>query len=773
MDSKDPWRSFFACGGLLFLLFARLIWGSLSISATADEPSHLASGYAWLARGQNALWTIPERGHPLLVDAWLALPIFVARPDIPLEDLDGWREDYALFVRSFQTYLNPLQRSLLAGRVPEMLLTLFLAAVVYRWGRDLWGMRGGLLALAALVFDPTLVAHGRLATNDLGVVAGGTFALYVAWRWWRRPSWRYAVVLGGSIAATMLAKQSGILWAAAIGLGTMYIGIAERRPWRYWGGFLVVGVVAFLLLWAAYGFTFGPVPALSISLPAPVHWRGILQNKTGAEQRLVYALGMRTRGRWWWYFPLAFLIKNPLSLLLAVGISAGVLFRRPAVPDRVCALGIFSLLYTVVAAAVGMNTGYRHMLPVQAVLYLFVGGGISRWVWIKRPAFWRKGLAGALGVWYIAGTVWIFPYEISYFNELVGGPSNGYRYLSDSNVDWGQSIYVREAYLSLHPGVQTEPPASKFRPSAGRYMIPASYWQGLGLGDPSVYEWFRHLEPDAVLNYSTLIYDVQPLAVGWFAQCETPRLRLERDAIIQGTGYQDLRIVRFDCTQAWIYPGGDPVAVIYALHRDLIGDAGVCFPSMLPCPDASGDPFVAEHLAQARLSFEQARTAQSPPFVLYESLPGGVKYPSDSPAYALGSGTSPVELDALAPLAKPITLNGTMSFLGAVTYVGRDTWNVETWWHVEQGPVSRPFSIMGHLLSSDGETVGMYDKLGVSPLALRAGDVVVQRHLFAMPPGGMDLWLRTGAYWLDTMERWPVDSVPGSDALLVHLGTSE
>jgi hypothetical protein len=48
-------------------------------------------------------------------------------------------------------------------------------------------------------------------------------------------------------------------------------------------------------------------------------------------------------------------------------------------------------------------------------------------------------LTGAL-VWSAAITVWISPHYLSFFNVLAGGPNNGWRYLTDSNIDWGQDL---------------------------------------------------------------------------------------------------------------------------------------------------------------------------------------------------------------------------------------------------------------------------------------------------------------------------------------------
>ena len=36
--------------------------------------------------------------------------------------------------------------------------------------------------------------------------------------------------------------------------------------------------------------------------------------------------------------------------------------------------------------------------------------------------------------------VWIGSRPLEFFNELAGGPANGYRHLVDSNLDWGQGL---------------------------------------------------------------------------------------------------------------------------------------------------------------------------------------------------------------------------------------------------------------------------------------------------------------------------------------------
>ena len=134
LQSQNPHWSLFVSCCFLLILFALFAFGARQLSFTFDEPSHITSGYAFLARG--ATWTIPLRGHPLLVDAWLALPVYLGNPDIPLETLDGWGENYLRYIESFASFLNSeeeaLERSQVAARTPAMLLAVLLAAVVYR-----------------------------------------------------------------------------------------------------------------------------------------------------------------------------------------------------------------------------------------------------------------------------------------------------------------------------------------------------------------------------------------------------------------------------------------------------------------------------------------------------------------------------------------------------------------------------------------------------------------------------------------------------------------
>ena len=55
--------------------------------------------------------------------------------------------------------------------------------------------------------------------------------------------------------------------------------------------------------------------------------------------------------------------------------------------------------------------------------------------------------ATALLAWQALSVVLAYPLYIQFFNEAVGGARNGYKYLIDSNFDWGQDAKRLKAFL--------------------------------------------------------------------------------------------------------------------------------------------------------------------------------------------------------------------------------------------------------------------------------------------------------------------------------------
>ncbi|NJN54904.1 MAG: phospholipid carrier-dependent glycosyltransferase [Anaerolineae bacterium] len=179
----------------LFLLFFWLALNSMVMdSPTMDEQNHLARGVGFLYSGDPRL----SLEHPPLINTLSALPL-LALPDliVPYEH-SSWAElsppdiYWYVFAEQFLWQANhDVTRMIFLGRLPIVFLTIGLALVGFHFARELWGRRAGLFALFLLLFEPNILAHGRLITTDLGGTLFIFLAIYLLWRLWQTAVWNW------------------------------------------------------------------------------------------------------------------------------------------------------------------------------------------------------------------------------------------------------------------------------------------------------------------------------------------------------------------------------------------------------------------------------------------------------------------------------------------------------------------------------------------------------------------------------------------------------
>src|SRR5262249_5440140 len=141
-------------------------------------------------------------------------------------------------------------------------------------------------------------------------------------------------------------------------------------------------------------------------------------------------------------------IKTPIPLLLLLPAGVAVAIRRRR--DWMEPLLVLGPIVLVVAASCfdPANIGLRRILPA----YPFAILAASQAGRLGMPRVPKAIVLGALAVWQLASVVRITPHHLSYFNELVGGPTRGLLYLDDSNIDWGQDLPSLRRWLDAHPG---------------------------------------------------------------------------------------------------------------------------------------------------------------------------------------------------------------------------------------------------------------------------------------------------------------------------------
>ena len=122
-------------------------------------------------------------------------------------------------------------------------------------------------------------------------------------------------------------------------------------------------------------------------------------------------------------------------------VAAILLLKTGSTQRRALFLLVPVIGFYLLAAQSALNIGYRHVLPALPFLLLLVSGLVAPELRaFGRGRFSPRVLLIVGQIVLIGVAMWVYPGYLSYFNPAVGGPSNGYRLLTDSNVDWGQDL---------------------------------------------------------------------------------------------------------------------------------------------------------------------------------------------------------------------------------------------------------------------------------------------------------------------------------------------
>jgi len=474
------------------LLGVMFIMGFLSYredSATMDELSHIPAGFSYVS--QQDFRINPE--HPPLIKDLAALPLLLLNLNFPSQSL-AWQEGinnqwFYGWEFLYNSGNNPDQILLLA-RLPMLLVLVFLGAFLFWWTKKEFGKKVALLVLILFVFSPTLLAHGRLVTTDVGATLGFVLGLYFWLKFLKKPSLKNIFWAGLIFGIAMCFKFSVVLLIPFFAFITVvYVLLHKKNLFRYLGLSVLIGIIgALFIILPLYQLHVAnyPVPrqladTINLLESSPMKqlkglcvWMAdkpilrslghyllglLMATQRTAFGNTVYFMGMISAAGWWYYFPIVYFLKTPLALsiltLMALLLTAGFV-EKPFWANPIkrvqewlkghfteFSMLVFLAIYWATSIAGNLNIGVRHVLPVLPFTYILVSLGLILGIGKIKRAPLRKGawaLAFLLLFWYAGSSIRSFPHFLSHFNELGGGLDNGYQYAVDSNYDWGQDL---------------------------------------------------------------------------------------------------------------------------------------------------------------------------------------------------------------------------------------------------------------------------------------------------------------------------------------------
>ncbi|MEK7163078.1 MAG: glycosyltransferase family 39 protein [Patescibacteria group bacterium] len=508
--------NWFLLVAIILTSFFLMLNSSFQESATMDELAHIPAGYSYIKYLDYRL--NPE--HPPLVKALAALPLlfqsFGAAQDklnFPT-DKSAWQTDVNGQWQAGAQFLyesgNDADKIIQGTRLAPMFLTLILIIFIYIWTKELIGRWWALLPTFLFAFSPTVLAHGHYVTTDIGAALGIFIASYYFVKFLLWPLKRHLIFAGLAFGVAQLMKFSSVLlipffifliaifyiWKVIYDWKETDSSIRFKRfaicALQYAKSLLLIFIIGYVLVYVVYflftinypiekqvadtKFTLtsfaGNLAGINIWMsgnkilrPFGEYMLGVLmvmQRSSGGNTG--YFLGEVSASGWWYYFPIIFILKEPISSLILIifafflsiyHILKAKSYKLKAINNylgthftefSMISFVIFYWLYSIKSP---LNIGIRHILPTLPFIYILTASALKKWVNNGKDV--KKVLIIVLIIWYFAEILFVSPYFLSYFNQFAGGINNGYRYAVDSNYDWGQDLKRLQKFVENPP----------------------------------------------------------------------------------------------------------------------------------------------------------------------------------------------------------------------------------------------------------------------------------------------------------------------------------
>lgn len=535
-----------------FLLVLKVIQSN---SPTCDEIAHhVASGYSYVKTGDFRL----NPANPPLLRMISAVPLLFLKLGAPFADKSWSEGNSPVFGHKFFYVDNHnADQIIFWARFPMALLSLVLGLLVFFWSRKLFGGAGGLLSLSLYAFSPNIIAFAGLATVDLGAALFNFAAIYTYWRYLRRPTGLNLGIAGIVFGLAQASKYTNVVLVPLFGLLALCTWWEKRKHSgkQYSMSMLarslvIIFFIGLVVLFASYHFELKPLLKNAPDVPEKVAYiekfSSLLSlNKIGltgeklayfaqnipiplstyivgflgvAHQVIVgmdtFLLGKHSVTGFWYYFLVVFLVKSTLPVIILFGLSLLTLYlggKRKMFNKIFLLIPVVFLL--VIVSRGRVQIGLRHILSIYPLIFVFIGslGLLNFKKWIKIV------LCLVVCFFQARSLSTVYPYPLSYFNETVNGPDNGYKILRDSNVDWGHGLKALAKYLKdnninsvklyyfgtadpAYYNIRYEMPDSDDfqEPQEGVYAISAQYLEA--------FSWTGEIEPVAKVAHSIFIY---------------------------------------------------------------------------------------------------------------------------------------------------------------------------------------------------------------------------------------------------------------------------
>lgn len=553
---------------MLLLMFLILFSLAKKDSATTDEGLHIISGYSYWDSGKFYL----EPDHPPLFKELATLPLKLLKLNQPSWN-DHWSrvQDYYTDSSTDLRQLadeflyqrgNDAQKILLFTRVPIICLTLLLGIFIYLWSKQISGIIAAIIVLFVYILEPNILAHGHIVKNDMPLAVFFFITIYYFRLYLKSDRNLWLILSGIFLGCAIATKFTGAILSLVLII--LYIRKIHYEKSqhnvkilikKYLLDYLLIIIIAIIVVWGSYGFKFEKTPKINDILiqeqnqttalkngatklfylkiapeilPATIY-KGLLMVQVLQQGgRPSYLMGHYSQNGWWYYYPIIFLIKVPISIIIGIFWLIILKIRKIiswSFEDEI--ILIPPLVFLIFAMMAKYDPGIRHILVILPFIILWLSQLIQYIIKIKKGYNYKVIFAIALIIFYIYSVVKIYPNQFAYFNEFIGGPKNGYKYAIDSNLDWGQDLIRVKTYLQKN-NINNYNLAYEWGEAQARYYLGKDFKclnvkDGVQTGfvvigktalqsppddQGNSYDWLKQYQPIADIDHTFFVYQI-------------------------------------------------------------------------------------------------------------------------------------------------------------------------------------------------------------------------------------------------------------------------
>ncbi|MCK4521208.1 MAG: glycosyltransferase family 39 protein [Nanoarchaeota archaeon] len=405
-----------------------------------------------------------------------------------------------------------------------------LGYLVFKWSREIYGLKSGLLALFLYSFSPWMISLSRLITSDLMLALVVTFALYRLWKFMKESNLKNSIItgvtLGIALATKITAAYCVIMFALIFIIFGWKIKINIKEKIKH---FFIIMIIALFVLntlflchdmfqtlenhrYPTYSNTFRNLEKMPVinKIPLPVPYKYIATidaTKAAANAELgphaswLNGKGSSTGFRSFYFYSMLYKNTIPELIFFVVAILLPFIFFKMLKLkfSTLYLLFIFLFIFIFTSLTLKMNIGGRHIAPLFPIMFI-IG---SNFINIKlNKKFIIPIIIFLLLGWQLISVITIFPHHTAYFNEIAGGPEMGHTHFKDSNIDYDQDDLLVKWYFEKHPDIDLVPPCYGF---IGKVVMNVEF---MNFQMPNCFYWLKQFKPIDYIGYSWIVYEV-------------------------------------------------------------------------------------------------------------------------------------------------------------------------------------------------------------------------------------------------------------------------